>query len=84
MTEINTVLVAWMTIFALTIFIVSLTAYMRVKSKRILIVSIAFALFFVKGILQSIALFNNADFSAINILFDTAIILLLAFAILKK
>ena len=58
MNEFLNVLRAWIMIFALILFIVSIIAYQRTKNKRVLIVSIAFAVFFIKGIILTLGLID--------------------------
>ena len=58
MDDLTNILRAWIMIFALILFLVSIFAYYRTRHKRVLIVSVAFAIFFVKGALLSIGLAN--------------------------
>ena len=79
---------AWIMIFALILFIVSIFAYYRTRSKRVLFVSSAFAIFFVKGIILSLGLVNSDIESMYNSglgnMLDLLILILLAATILKK
>jgi len=88
MEDIINVLRAWIMIFALILFIVSIVAYYRTRNSRVLIVSFAFAIFFVKGIILSMGLVNSDIESAYNSglgdTLDLIILVLLAATILKK
>ena len=88
MDDLTNILRAWIMIFALILFLVSIFAYYRTRHKRVLIVSVAFALFFVKGVMLSIGLANPEieDFnnSGIGEFLDLLILVLLAATILKK
>ncbi len=79
---------AWIMIFALILFIVSIFAYYRTRHKRVLLVSIAFAVFFVKGIILTLGLLNpdieSMYNSGLGDLLDLIILVLLATTILKK
>ena len=79
---------AWIMISALILLIVSLFAYNRTKNKRVLIVSIAFAIFFVKGVILSLGLYysgiEDMYYSGFGDLLDLVILILLASTILKK
>jgi hypothetical protein len=79
---------AWIMIFALILFIVSMLAYYRTRHKRVLFVSIAFAVFFVKGIVLSLGLINSDIDSLYNSglgdFLDLMVLVLLAATILKK
>ena len=79
---------AWIMVFALILFIVSLIAYHRTKNKRVLIVSIAFAIFLIKGIILTLGLVNNEVQglynSGLSDVLDLLILILLAATILKK
>lgn len=88
MNELLNLLRAWIMIFALILLIVSIFAYYRTRNKRVLIVSIAFAVFFVKGIILSIGLID-ADVqsmynSGLGDTLDLLILILLAATILKR
>ena len=79
---------AWIMIFAVILLIVSLYAYHRTRNKRVLFVSFAFAVFFVKGIILSIGLVNqdieSLYCSGLGDLLDLLILILLAATILKN
>ena len=88
MEDIITTLRAWIMIFALILFIVSMIAYYRTRHKRLLLVSIAFAIFFVKGIILSVGLVNteieSLYSSGLGDFLDLLILILLAATILKR
>ena len=46
--------------FSLILFVISAITYRRVKSTRLLLVSAAFGIFFVKGLLLMVGLFSDA------------------------
>jgi hypothetical protein len=88
MDDITNILRAWIMIFSLILFIVSMVAYYRTRNKRVLFVSIAFAIFFVKGIVLSLGLINpeieTYYTSGVGDFLDLMILILLAATILKK
>jgi len=88
MNDLVNILRAWIMIFALILFIVSLFAYYRNRNKRVLFVSLAFAIFFVKGIILSIGLVDpdieSFYTSGFGDFLDLMILILLAATILKK
>ena len=88
MNDILNILRAWIMIFALILFIVSMIAYYRTRHKRVLLVSIAFAIFFVKGILLTLGLLEpeieDMYNSGLGDSLDLMILILLAATILKK
>jgi hypothetical protein len=82
------VLSACITIFALGMFIVSLLSYKQYTNKKLLFVSVAFFIFFIKGAIESIGLFSN-NFAILNSdvslkLFDLVILISLFAATLKR
>lgn len=82
--EIEGILRAWITIFALVLLIIALISYRRFGNKRFLIVGTAFALFFVKGIMLSIEFFESGECdTSFSSLFDALVLILLFFAIWK-
>ena len=87
--EIESIIIsAGITILALGMLLVSLLSYRRFKNSKLLFVSGAFLLFFIKGLLLSIELFSSAltvftssiYFHAI----DVIILILLFIATLKR
>ena len=88
MNDFVNILRAWIMIFAFILFIVSMFAYYRTRNKRVLLVSIAFAIFFVKGVVLSLGLIYQDieawHSSGLGDLLDLLILVLLAATILKK
>jgi hypothetical protein len=88
MEDISNILRAWIVIFAFILLIVSIVAYYRTRNNRVLIVSFAFAIFFIKGIILSIGLvepdIESAYNSGLGETLDLIILVLLAATILKK
>lgn len=88
MSDLENFLIAWITIFALILFIVAILTYKRTKHPRLGIICAAFALFFIKGILLTWGLVNEELHEPyilnINIVLDSFILLFLAVSILKK
>ena len=86
--DVENVLRASITVFALVLLIVSLVAYGRVKNTRILFTSAAFAAFFVKGVLLTWELADPdvgdwLDAGAATVL-DLVILVFLALTVLKR
>jgi len=83
------VLSAFITIFSLGLFLVSLASYLRVKKLKLLTISCVFILFFIKGIAYSIGLMYP-DFSEVlpltlaSGLFDLSMLLLFFVATLRR
>ena len=82
------VFIAWMTVFSVTLFIISLISYARTRNRRIILVGTAFLLFSVKGMALSIGLYWPAIMKVTtdlpSLLFDVFILLILYFATLKE
>jgi hypothetical protein len=67
--------------------VVAAVAYKRVRNQRVLMVTLAFALFAVKGVILTLSLLwedVSDTYLAIAVLMDTIIIVLLAMTVLKK
>lgn len=79
---------ACVTIFSLGLLIVSLLSYRRYKNAKLIFVSLIFLVFFIKGILLSLSLFNEQMTSMLSNpyvgLFDLVILVLLFIATLKR
>jgi len=79
---------ACVTIFALGLLIVSLLSYRKYKNSKLIFVSLIFLVFFIKGIMLSLSLFNEQlTFMPRNPyigLFDLVILVLLFIATLKR
>ena len=75
------IFIAWMTVFSVTLFLISLAAYARSKSPRIVLVSMAFLMFSVKGVVLSIGLYwpsvMHVTTDLPSLLFDVLILLIL-------
>lgn len=75
--------------FSLILFVVSAITYRRVKRTKLLLVSLAFALFFVKGLMLTLGLFINSigdvfQSSVLVTMLDFGIMLFLYFSVVKK
>jgi hypothetical protein len=84
----NIIISAGITILALGMFLVSIYSYRRFKMSKLLLVSGAFFIFFIKGLLLSADLFTNLftgfTSSIYFHLFDVLILILLFSATLKR
>ena len=73
---------AGITVLAVTLFLISMMAYSRERDRRLLLVSIAFTIFMVKGIILTIGIFSY-DVDQIvaeywfHVIFDLAILVFL-------
>lgn len=75
--------------FSLILFVISAITYRRVQRTRLLLVSLAFALFFVKGLMLTLGLFIDSigdvfQTSVLVTMLDFGIMLFLYFSIVKK
>jgi hypothetical protein len=79
---------AFITIFSVGLFVVSIASYKKYKNLKLLFVSLVFLIFLIKGILLSLALFEIEIFSLNSIfligIFDLIILILLFIATLKR
>jgi len=79
---------ALISVFSFGMFLLSMFSYRDFKSTKLIFVSIAFFIFFIKGLLQSISLFYDALSSLhptlILGIFDLVILIFLYIATLKK
>jgi hypothetical protein len=85
--EVLNILAAWITVFAVVVTFVAAVAYRRVRNPRVLLVTVAFALFAVKGVLLTVSLSNewlSDNFLTTSVLIDTVVIVLLAATVLKR
>jgi len=85
--DILNVLAAWITVFAVVVTLVAAVAYRRVRSTRVLLVAVAFALFAVKGAMLTVSLGNewwSDNFLTASVLVDTVVIMLLAATLLRR
>lgn len=82
------IIVAWITVFALAITIISAFSYRRSKSRKVLFVTCAFGLFFLKGLILSVGLLQTQiDWKSLTIyglILDTIILILLFAAIILR
>ena len=81
------VLAAWILIFSIALTVVAAVAYSRTRNKRVLMVMLAFALFAVKGVLLTAALFDEwvlDSYLWMSVVVDTVIIVFLAMTVLSK
>jgi hypothetical protein len=77
----------WITVFALLLMIVALFAYRRSGNVKVLGVAVAFALFFVKGLVVTIALFTETSLDTVWVpmgAFDTVILLAFYLSAVKQ
>ncbi len=75
--------------FSLLLFVISAISYKRIRSQRLLFVSMAFCIFFVKGLVLTIGIFSEGVADMFNasievIILDFAILILLYLGIAKK
>jgi hypothetical protein len=82
------VISAFITIFALGLFLVSLASYRKYKNLKLLFVSLVFIIFLIKGILLSLSLFYNEiaeiTTNTYYALSDLIVLILLFIATLKR
>ncbi len=73
--------------FSLILFAISAISWKRIRSQRLLFVTLAFCLFFIKGLILTVGIFyENMGFqmSMEAIILDFAIMILLYLGIAKK
>ena len=75
--------------FSLILFVISAVTYKRIESRRLLLVSLAFAMFFVKGLLLTVGLFVDSigelfDSSMLVTMLDFVIMAFLYLSVVKK
>jgi hypothetical protein len=75
--------------FSLILFVISAVTYKRIGSRRLLLVSLAFAMFFVKGLLLTLGLFVNSignvfGSDVLVTMVDFAIMAFLYLSVVKK
>ncbi len=82
------IVIALVTVFALTITIISALSYRKSHNRKVLIVTICFAMFFVKGVVMSVGiLMEDVDWGAlflVSAIFDLVILVLLFLAIIAR
>lgn len=77
----------WLTVFAALLTAVSLLAYRRSANPKLLGVAAAFALFFVKGLIVTIALFTAVTLDSLWVpmgVMDSVILLVFYLAAVKR
>ena len=77
---------AWVTVFAALLTAVAVLAYRRSRNAKVLGVAVAFALFFVKGLVVTVALFTTTQLDSVWLymgLLDTLVLLAFYFAALR-
>jgi hypothetical protein len=86
--EIINFLIAWVTVFSLALFVIGYVSYRRTKHPKILAVSIAFLLYFIKGIVMAVGLYFPHLIAITtelpSILLDVVILLTLYYATLRS
>ncbi len=83
--NLETVAAAWITVFALALLLISFMSYRLNGNPRILAITLAFTVFFIKGLLMSLHVLTESRLLADQMpLFDLAVLLLLAGAVLLK
>ena len=84
----STIIYAFITVFSLGLFIVSITSYRRYKKIKLLLITCVFLVFLIKGLLLSVSLFYEDITSVLPIvrsgLFDLIILVLLFIATLRR
>ena len=75
--------------FSLILFVISAITYRRVQRTKLLFVSLAFALFLVKGLMLTLGLFIDSigdifQSSVLVIMLDFGIMVFLYFSVVKK
>jgi hypothetical protein len=82
------VFIAWITVFSVTLLLISLISYGRTRNRRILLVGLAFLMFSVKGVALTIGLYWPSVWNVTTdlpaLLFDVLILLILYFATLRE
>jgi len=85
MSVILAALAGWMLVFGGVLALVSVVAYRRASSGRLLVVACAFAAFLVKGIFLALYAFGwGSDWLIYSTFLDIAILTLLAFSVLRQ
>jgi len=86
--SLNIILSASITIIALGLFVVSILSFKRYKNMKLIFISSAFFVFFIKGIIQSLSIFQRdltwIDTNPYMKLIDLVILIFLFVATLKR
>lgn len=79
---------ALVTVFTFAVTVISARSYLRTQSVKVLIVTTAFAMFFVKGVVVSLALMREeVDWEALtlaSLILDTIVAVLLFVALVAR
>jgi hypothetical protein len=79
---------ALVTVFTLAVTVISARSYLRTQSVKVLIVTTAFAMFFVKGVVISLALLREeVDWEALtlaSLILDAIVAILLFIALVAR
>lgn len=79
---------ALVTVFTLAVTVISARSYIRTQSVKVLIVTTAFAMFFVKGVVVSLVLMReDVDWEALmmaSLILDTIVAVLLFVALVAR
>ncbi len=82
------VLIAWMTVFSVTLLLISVISYLRTRNRRLGLVSLAFLMFFAKGVALTVGLYWpsvwNVTADMPSLLFDVLILLILFYATVRE
>jgi ABC-type uncharacterized transport system permease subunit len=85
---IHEIVIALVTIFALSIMVISAFSYKRSGNRKILIVTLGFGLFFVKGVILSVGILqDNVDWEMLILyssILDLLVIMLFFVAIIVR
>ena len=86
--EVINFLIAWVTVFSLALFIIGYVSYRRTGHPKLLAVSIAFLLYFIKGVVMALGLYFpdivNVTTELESILLDVVILLTLYYATVRS
>lgn len=84
--ELQSGAMAWATVLSLALFVIALLSYRRSGERRILLITAAFGLFFVKNLVLSYLLFAGqaGSFPLSSALLDTAVLLSFYVALFRR
>lgn len=86
--EIINFLIAWVTVFSLALFVIGYLSYRRTGHPKLLAVSIAFLLYFIKGVVMALGLYFpdvvKVTTELESILLDVLILLTLYYATVRR
>jgi hypothetical protein len=77
---------AWATVLSLALLVVAILSYIRSRERRILLITVAFGVFFVKNLVLVALLFASLSEGLLlySALFDTAILVSFYFALFRR